>query len=182
VIRVREINSRLEVDTPTPGDSGTALYVAAGWMLDCTKDFSIKTDFRFDANGAGEGWASIGLTPSSTSPTSQYVELTAGHLDGQLLYTGRQAAGSGKQRWWAARGCDAGTLYISYDAAKDELYRSFTGYGPVNAWHVATGLLKEQWAGQPLYVTIGGGSTGLRIKPTDAWLDNFAVDTGTVLP
>lgn len=182
VIRVREINGRLEVDTPAPEDSGTALYVAAGWMVDGTKDFSLKADFRFDANGVSEGWVSIGLTPSSISPTSQYVELTAGHLDGRLLYTGEQAAGTGKQKWWAARGCDAGTLYISYDAAKDELYRSFTGYGPINAWHVATGLLKETWAGKPLYVIIGGGSAGLRLKPTDAWLDDFTVDTGTVVP
>ncbi len=181
-VRLREINGRLEVDTPVAGDGATAYYVATDWALDVSKDFAVKVDFSFGDIGGGEAWVSIGVTPSPANPTSRFIDVTAGCLDGQSVYSGRQAAGGGKQKWWAGRASGAGTLYISYNAASDELYRSFTGYGPVNAWYTTTGLLKEQWAGQPVHVIIGGGSTGTPMNSGQDWLDNFAVDAGDVVP
>jgi hypothetical protein len=169
------------VTAASTADGEIASYVA-DWALDASKDFSIKVDYRFDTNDAGQGWVWIGLTPTPDNPTGQCIDLRAGNVDRQPQYAGRQATTWGRQTWWAARGSDAGTLYISYDAEKDELYRSFTGFGPVNAWQVAEGLMKEQWGAKPLYVTIGGSSTGMALNGGQDWLDNFSVDSGTVIP
>ncbi|MBN1359132.1 MAG: hypothetical protein JW993_01000 [Sedimentisphaerales bacterium] len=181
-VQVEEVNGRLEVSAPVAGSGVQALYVAKGWMLDGTQGFFVKTEFHFSASDAGEGWVTLGLTPDAANPVAQYVDLTAHSLDREPVYAGRQTAGGWRQRWWADRQCDAGTLYLSYDADRDELYLSFTGYGPVNAWHVATGLIQGRWGGAPLYVTLGGGSVGMEFSGPDAWLDNFSVDEGTVLP
>lgn len=181
-VHLQELNGRLELVTPVPADGATALYVAGNWRLDASKDFSLKIDFRFDANTPGEGWVLVGLTPTPASPTGEYVNMTAGSLDGEAIYSGRSAAVGSRQKWWAARGCDAGTLYISYNAETDELYRSFTGFGPVNAWHRAQGLVAGMWGGKPLYVIVGGGTTGMDVRPGKAWLDNFSLDNGDVLP
>ena len=52
----------------------------------------------------------------------------------------------------------------------------------MNAWYTTTGLLKEQWAGTPIHMIIGGGSAGTAMNGGEDWLDNFGVDTGDVLP
>jgi hypothetical protein len=182
-LRVREVNGRLEFDTLIPADSVYALYLPSGWRLDATKDFSLKIDFYFDTAGAGEGYVSLGLARSPANPTAQYVDVAAGCLDGQLVCAGRLATEYGRQKRWAARNGDAGTLYLSYNAAADELYRSFTGYGSDNAWDVATQLLQGQWSGQPLYVIMGGSvSFGVTLESGGAWLDNFMVDSGVIIP
>jgi lysyl endopeptidase len=71
-------------------------------------------------------------------------------------------------------------LYVSYDAQADELYLSTTGYGADHAWRVVTGLVRGSWAGRPLWLYLGGGSEGPQIRSGDAYLDNFAVETGGV--
>jgi hypothetical protein len=109
------------------------------------------------------------------------VDLTAACLDNESVHKSERADGLGFATWWTARGCDNGTLYLSYDAAADELYLSSIGYGPANAWRTVTGLLKDRWSGGPVYVILAGGSDGMEIKAGEAWLDNLAVDTGTIL-
>jgi hypothetical protein len=177
---VQEVNGRLELNAPVEPAGAYALYVSDGWALDGAKDFFLRIDFHFNKAADGKAYVSIGLTPSPDNPLAQYVDLTAGCQDGQPVHTGRLSAGSTRQEWTAFRGCDTGTLYISYSAASDELYRSFVGYGPVNAWHVATGL-KAYWAGKPLYVILGGSDVGMTVSGSEAWLDNFSVDGGDVL-
>jgi hypothetical protein len=76
------------------------------------------------------------------------------------------------------RGSSSGTLYVSYDARMDQLYLSTTGYGADHAWRVVTGLLRGSWAGRPLWLYLGGGSDSQAIRSGDAYLDNFAVETG----
>ncbi len=178
---VRETNGRLELEAPLGSAGAYALYVSDGWALDSTKDFFLRVDFYFDKSASGKAGVSIGLTPVPDTPMAQCVDLTAGCLDGRPVHTGRLNAAGGRQEWSAFRGCDTGTLYISYDAASDRLYRSFTGYGPDNAWHVATGVLQGYWAGKPLYVTLGGTAMDMVVSGSEAWLDNFNIDGGDVL-
>jgi hypothetical protein len=80
-----------------------------------------------------------------------------------------------------ARDLNDGTLFISYDAVLDELYLSHTGYGSANAWQTIAGLLRNQWASNPVTVAIGGGSKGCSIGDGQAYLDNFEVTSGRVL-
>ena len=173
---LRETNGRLEALVPAGGDS--AAYRSSGWTLDGSQDFSLRVDSHFTASGMGEGWVSIILTPSLAAPIGPHVELTAGCLDNDPVHASTRADGLGFAIWWTARGSDNNTLYLSYDAAPDELYLSYVGYGPANAWRTIAGLLKDRWAAGPVYVVLAGGSDGMEIKEGEAWLDNFAVDTG----
>jgi hypothetical protein len=177
--RLQETNGRLEILVPKGGDSVACL--PSGWTLDASQDFRLRVDSRFTASDMGEGWVSIILTPSLDIPIGPHVEFTAGCLDCDPVHGSTRADGLGFAIWWTARGSDNNTLYLSYDAAADELYLSYIGYGPANAWRTIAGLLKDRWAGGPLYVVLAGGSDGMEIKAGEAWLDNFAVDTGTIL-
>jgi hypothetical protein len=180
-LSVRELNSRLELHAPMQPAGAYAFYISDGWTIDATKDFSMKVDFHFSSSGNGKACVLIGLTPIPYNPVAQYVDLTAGCQDGQPIHTGRLAAAGTRQEWSAFRGCDTGTLYISYDAASDQLYRSFVSYGQLNAWDVTTGVLKGYWAGQPLYVILGGSDIGMPLAGSDAWLDGFSVDSGDIV-
>jgi hypothetical protein len=181
--RMRETNGRLELQVPiAPEEKVSVAFLSSGWTLDCSQDFHVKVDFHFVALGAGEAWVSIGVTPDATVPLHRRMEWAAGCLDSEPVHTGDRADGLGFATWWTARGCDNGTLYLSYDAAADELYLSYTGYGPANAFRTVPGLLKGYWAGGPVYIVLAGGSEGMTLTGEEAWLDNFSVDAGCVVP
>jgi hypothetical protein len=181
--RMRETNGRLELLVPTaPEERVSAAFLSTGWALDCSQDFNVKVDFHFMALDAGEAWVSIGVTPDAETPIRRRMEWAAGCLDNEPVHTGNRADGLGFATWWSARGCDNGTLYLSYDAAGDELYLSYTGYGPANAFRTVPGLLKGYWAGRPVFIVLGGGSEGIALTGDEACLDNFSVDAGVVIP
>jgi hypothetical protein len=175
------VSGRLELHADRPADLFSALYLSSGWRLDVAQDFSLRINFGFSKIDPNEGWVSLGLAPSLTTPVTRYVDVRAGCEAGESLHLGKLADGFGFGRWVAARGSDVGTLYLSYDANADELYLSFTGYGPANSWHTVAGLLRDRWAGNAVYVVLGGWAK-MSLEKGDAWLDNFVVDTGVVLP
>ena len=75
-----------------------------------------------------------------------------------------------------------GILYISYDASKDELYLSDTGYWTANAWVTIPGLLKGEWGSAVVIPFLGGSYVrNIALNSGDAYLDNFAVDSGTIV-
>ena len=182
LVCVAETNGRLEVHTQEAATGQAALYVAKGWSLDASQDFSLKVNFRFNDCGGGKGWVFIGLTPNPAEPQRYRVEMKAGDVEGGAVYGGVLAEEIGWAEWSAVRSSDSGTLYISYDAEKGELYRSPTGYGPANAWNTVTDLLKNRWKGKPLYVFIGGSFTDMPLPDGSAWLDNFVLDSGLAVP
>jgi hypothetical protein len=81
-----------------------------------------------------------------------------------------------------ARSQDDGTLYISYDAGKDELYLSDGGYEAANAWVTIPGLLKGEWSSAVVIPFLGGHADNMALSSGEAYLDNFVVDSGTVVP
>ncbi len=180
LVSLAEANGRLEVRTQGGVTAQTALYVAKGWSLDPNTDFYLKVNFRLEESDKGEGWVFIGLTPNPAEPLRYRVEMKAGDAGGGCVYGGVLTEEIGMAQWSAVRYSDMGTLYISYNVAKDELYRSFTGYGPANAWNTVTGLVKNRWKGKPLYVFLGGSFTDMPLADGSAWLDNFVVDSGSV--
>jgi hypothetical protein len=183
VARMQETHGRLEFQVPAaPEAKVSAAFLSSGWTLDCSQDFNVKVDFHFTAVDIGEAWVSIGVTPDAAVPVLRRMEWAAGCLDGEPVHRGDRADGLGFAIWWTARGCDNGTLYLSYDAAGDELYLSYNGYGPANAFRTVPGLLKGFWAGRPMHITLGGGSEVMALTGKEAWLDNFSVDTGSVIP
>jgi hypothetical protein len=181
LVCLQETNGRLELYVPeVTAYSVSAVYLSSDWALDGSQDFCVSVDYCFDGSSAGEALVSISVAPSVETPVSRRVELAAGCLDGESVYCGKRADG-GFATWWAARGSDRGTLYLSYDAAGDHLYLSYVGFGPANAWRTLTGIVKSRWVGGPVYIILGGAADGVDLEDADAWLDNFAVQAGTIL-
>ncbi len=179
-LRIQEVNGRLELNTPGEPPSSYAFYVSRNWTIDPLQDFSMKIDFHFSEGIAGEAYVGIRLTPDPSDPLTRYVDLAAGGQEGGLVYVSRQRVAGGWGGCVATRASDFGTLYVSYDAQNDTLYRSFTGYGAENAWYTSMGIFRGQWGGKPLHVLLGGNSNGMTLSSGDAWLDNFVVDTGLI--
>jgi len=73
-----------------------------------------------------------------------------------------------------------GTLYISYNAAADELYLSDAGYWATNAFVAIPGLLKGEWGGGVVSPDLTG-EANVALASGDAYLDNFVVDSGTIV-
>jgi hypothetical protein len=162
---------------PYGGGYGSAAYAANGWELDVSEDFQAKADFHYSVPGNGEGWVEMTLKGGG----DDYVSLSAGFDGSQVYFYYEKAVDGNTVYGQTPRASNDGTLYISYDTSLDELYLSFTGYGSANAWQTISGLLKGQWASEPVRVVIGGGSELAKIEDGQAWLDNFEVTSGLLL-
>jgi hypothetical protein len=177
---LEEVNRHLELRATGRTRATPAYYVSNGWRIDPTNDFSFKVGFYWGLRTDSMGWLAIGLTPDMNDLRGGHVEFRAGsnesdpHVWYEAVDDGRTQADFDDLR------NESGVLYVSYDARVDKLYLSTTGYGADRAWRVVTGLLRGSWAGRPLSLYLGGGSDGQAIRSGDAYLDNFAVETGGV--
>lgn len=179
--RIREVNGRLEARTVGSWENVDAVYVSDGWRLDTTKDFAIRVDFHFSKQGAGDGRITLGVGPSLDPDARRWAELEAGCFDSGPFYLYEVSDGFWVQEVVADRSADEGTLFMSYNSAADELYFSHSGYGKANAWQTVSGLLAGRWSRTPVYVLLGIGSEGMVLTGADAWLDDFAVNVGTLV-
>ncbi len=181
LVQIREVNARLEIAASAQAQNVDAFYVSDGWRLDVTKEFAIRVDFHFSKQNGGDGRVTLGVVPSLEASAMQWAELEAGCFDTRPFYLYEVSDGSWVQERVADRSADGGTLYMSYDPHTDELYFSDTGYGEAHAWQTVTGLLQGRWAGEPVYVILGGGSEGMALTGEDAWLDDLVVSAGTLI-
>jgi hypothetical protein len=179
-VRIKEVDGKLEVEAIAQTEDVDAIYVANGWRLDATKDFALRVDFHFSRQGPGDGRVTLGVVPSLDPAGMQWAELEAGCFDTGPFYLYEVRDGFWVEERVTDRSSDGGTLYLSYNPDTDELYFSYTGYGKANAWQTVPGLLKGRWAGEPIYVILSGGSEGMALTGTDAWLDNFVLNAGVV--
>jgi len=181
-ISVKETGGRLEVYASALADNIDAVYVSNGWRLDVGKDFALRVDFHYSKRNLGDSWVMVALLPSIQMPVSRIITFEAGCMNDEPFYLYEAIDGFWRHEETSYRSPDEGTLYVSYDAARDELYLSHKGYGKANAWRTAAGLLGGTWQGEPIYVAIGGGSDGVVLEPGDAWLDDLIVSSGTLVP
>ena len=174
-----ETGQRLEFKSDIDANGLEAAYVSNEWNFDSTKDFSLKVDFHHELITEQDSRVFIRL---ATSTERNHISFEAG-CEGDSPYWRYEETVDGNIVSFeqTTRGSNDGTLYISYDAGLDELYLSHTGYGSGNDWQTISGLLQGQWAGEPIYVYIGGGSDNVAVDPGEVYLDNFTVNSG-VLP
>jgi hypothetical protein len=168
----------------------TAVYFANGWAFLPTNDFSFKIDFHFSStNGPQLSDADISLGLASVYGNTDieagcrikangaaspyfYHYLDINRLDGTYDNTVK-----------VGRTTNDGILYISYNASEDELYLSTTGYGAgSSAWITIPDLIQGQWGGAVVAPYIGGWVDGMALGSGEAYLDNFVVESGTVVP
>jgi beta-lactam-binding protein with PASTA domain len=153
-------------------------YSANTWSIDPNENFQTKVDYHYSAAGSPAG--RIGITIENNY--NNYVSILAG-ADGNSPYFQYEQVVNGTvtSSGETSRTSNDGTMYISYNAASDELYLSYTGYGSANAWQTISGLLDGQWMSNPLGIALGGGSDGGAIDDGQAYLDNFEVASGSLL-
>jgi 5-hydroxyisourate hydrolase-like protein (transthyretin family) len=172
---IDETNQQLQLRaTGSVGDI-SAFYQSRSWMLDSTKDFSMKVDYYYDPL---DTWNEGAVVLRLNSDTNEYVSISVLCFEDSMYFGYDDSDGSVT---WENRGNESGTLYISYDAPNDILYFSEIGYGSGNALWTSGDLLQGEWGGVPLHVSIGGDSNSVQLDAGDAFLDNFIVNSGTVI-
>jgi hypothetical protein len=176
---LEEVNQRLELRAITKAAGVEAWYVDNDWQIDPTSSFSFRVNWHFGPVTEQAGWVVVGLTPDINDLNARHVEFQAG-CDKTGPYLWYEAVDTSRKpvSGFTGRRENDGVLYVSYDAALDELYLSSVAYGAGDAWATIPGLLATAWKGASLRLFLGGGSTGLQIDSGDAWLDDFVVDTG----
>jgi hypothetical protein len=179
---VAETNNRLEVLANGNAIDMDAIY-ASKWNLMPDQNFQVKVDFFNNVNSWlwNEVYIGIGYKKEVDTFDQDYIYLAAGCDENYLVFWYEHVEdGASVTSNWKTRSSASGTLYISYDTSKDELYLSDTGYGSANAWKTFTGVLQGDWGGRAFGVGIGGSSE-LEIMTTgQAYLDNFVVDSGQI--
>ncbi len=177
---LEETNGRLEVNTTGANEDIDSIYVGDGWGLDATKEFSLRVDFHYSKVGIGDGRVNIGVVPSLDPSAMKWAEFEVGAFDEEPFFLYEIRDGDWVREEVNDRFLDNGTLYFSYNPDKDELYFSSSGYGKDKAMWTVTGLVHGRWQSDSVYVILSGGSEGMALTGEDAWLDNFAVDSGAV--
>jgi|GEM_PF-329211 len=178
--RLEETNERLELAT-TSAAVGTSVYCMSDkWQIDPAGDFSFKVDYHYSLISEKDGRLFLGITPDANDVETRYIKLGVG-CDREYPYLWFESIdGRNMQMDFSGRRQDDGVLYVSYNAARDELYLGSNGYGSEDAWAVIPDVLQTSWRGEPLVVVLGGAADGAEVKSGDAWLDNFVMETGVI--
>lgn len=179
-----ETTQRLEFRSTADANDTAALYIANDWGFLPTADFSFKVDFHYSSlpgsvllgirkdeeNGANEVWLEAGYEEAANPYSAFFWDAIA---DGNQFDANEQL-----------RSLDDGTLYISYDAATDDLYVSGSGYWADDAWDTISGLVQGAWGADMIRPLLGGcsGEAAGALHSGVAYLDNFIVDSGTIVP
>jgi hypothetical protein len=178
---VKETGKHLELGAKAALAHTFAGYLGDGWWIDPKTDFSMKVDIFYDLVTMPGAWISFGLTPNPQAPQEQYVLLGIGSADRGQTY--REEWRDGMDRRWdfTSRVKNKVTMYISYSAAEDVLYLSDIGYGSENVWQSLPDFIRGRWGRKPLFVLLGEMVDGAIIDPGHAYLDNFMIESGTLV-
>jgi hypothetical protein len=179
--RLDEINQRLELTTTAKAGGISAHYLSNGWGIDPTCDFWLRVDFRQSLMLGDTAWLAVVLTPDVKDIGTEHIRFGVGSSQFSPYFTYEAIGETIKQSRLASRREESGVLYVSYDAALDELYLSNTGYGTENAWATARDFLQGMWGGQILALMLEGGANRLEVGSGDAYLDNFVVESGSLV-
>lgn len=177
-----ETRQRLELRSTGRNQWASARYVADDWGLDTALDFSMRVDFHHEAKSSDHSWLVISVVPDVKDRDARYVDFGVGSDRGYAYFWFEAGDKWGTRSKLGSRSRNDGTLYISYSAARDELYLSYDGYGAHNAWATAEQFLKGSWASNSVTVILQGGSNLTRVSSGQAHFDNFIVQTGRRTP
>ena len=172
-----ETGGRLEFRS-TASAYDLAAYIANDWGFLPTVDFSFKVNFHYDSTASASVFLGIGKDGEND------VWLDAGYEESAFFCWEAIVNGSIIDEVEKARGSTDGTLYISYNASEDDLYVSDTGYGSGAAWGTILDLVQGAWDADIVSPFLGGDiwGPGEALPSGAAYLDNFVVDSGTIIP
>jgi lysophospholipase L1-like esterase len=170
--RIEEVNHRLELRNNGGPFGIPVFYNANGWNIDIAYDFEVKVDFHYSDLSVAEGW--IGM---NVGDDVNYVSISVGSDSNQSYFYYEAVINGGHDFEQEFRSSGDGTLYITYEAATKIFYFSHTGFGSQNG---SVRTTEGQWS-VPVYVEIGGGSSGAVLSSGEAYLDNFAIVDANLL-
>ncbi len=189
---LNETNQRLELRAEIADTSANADYYANAWGFSPKDNFSFKVEFKHNTDSLtyqdDDDWDfSVHLGLAKDGDNEVFLETGYGVAQQpsdshSFFYCATIIDGDEDSKGEKNKAIDSGTLYMSYDADIDELYLSDTGYWKDDSWSTITNLLQNEWGGSVVFPYIGGWSDGVKLESGDAYLDNFVVDSGTVVP
>jgi len=180
--RVDETRQSLELTATAQANGAWALHLSNGWGLDATKDFSFRIDYHYAVAAKEDGGVAVLLAANESDVHAQYVQFGAGACISYPYFWHETADRGVTKASFVRRSQDGGSsLYVSYDAKRNALYLSGTGYGGENALITTTPLSQSGGSGQTLFVGLGGVSDREAIESGSAYLDNFRLDSGVVV-
>lgn len=189
-----EQNGRLEIlSTGTGARTDDALYLSngpAGFRLSTHDNFDIRVDYSFtgytDQSSLGDALLLVfGIGRDLNGEDSAAIGWGYTKLDplGFPIIVGGLAAGvrsnDAQTTTPIGLGASSGTLRITYDSELDLL---LLGNGDLSLQHTESGLVRGTWGADELYVSLGARGRGFATTSGQAYLDNFQVVTGTVIP
>jgi hypothetical protein len=177
--RVVETQQRLELTANGSGQA-SAFYLSNGWGLDATKDFAFKVDYQYAVAAKEDGGVAVLLAANEDDVQTRYLEFGAGACASYPYFWQEAIDGGMRRASYVRRSPDSGSLYVSFDAKRNALYLSGTGYGSENALVTTTPLSRSSGSGQILFVGLGGASDRETVESGKAYLDNFRLDSGAV--
>ena len=189
-LALSETNARLEVLASNPVSPNTdALYLSnglSGFRLSTAADFSLAIDYSFasftssidggalgvvfgvgrDLDGTDSAAIGIGYTDIGPAVLSA---LTVAHRtdDAQTVQP------------LAVAPPTAGTFLVTYDNAGDDLTLALEG--STSSFTLAD-TVRTVWGADDLLVSFGARGNGFTVTSGQAFLDDFEVRTGTVVP
>jgi hypothetical protein len=168
---LEEINQRLELRASGNLAEFSDFYNANGWSINTAEDIEISIDFHYSDISVPEGWIGI-----SVGDDANYVSMSVGSGSHNAYFYYETVVDGNVVDVNESRTADDGTLYVSFDSASRTFYLSHVGFGSGYAYASAQG----QW-GQPVNVSISGGSAGAILGSCRAYLDNFRVNKAGLL-
>jgi hypothetical protein len=172
-------------------NGAAVIYLANGWSFSTEDNFSFKADFHcISASGYYEFGTMLGVgkcggdpitlrNNNATIDASSYADEYENEM---YFWCDKTTDGNHVEEGHKTRSQYDGILYISYDASKDELYLSDTGFWAANAWVTIPGLLKGEWGSAVVKPFLGGSYVyNIALASGNAYLDNFVVDSGTIV-
>ena len=178
--RMEETGKRLEL-TAAPGTGRlSAFCLSNGWGLDATKDFSFCVDYHYILSAQQEGGVAVLLAANDSDVYAGYLEFGAGACASYPYFWHEAMDDTVRRSSYVRRLQESGSLYVSYDATRNELCLSAAGYGKEKALVIMTMPAWDSGSGQVVFVGLGGGSDREPIDSGNAYLDNFRLDSGAL--
>ena len=135
--------------------------------------------FRWGALGFGKGIGDLERIKSNniSISASSYLDQNGSHPRFDYYKTTNDIEDDKQD----TRNENDGILYISYDASLNSLYLSTTSYGSANSFWTLENILQGEWNCTAVSPFLGGWADKRELTSGDAFLDNFVVDSGTVV-
>ena len=162
------------------------------WAFELSNDFEFTVEFHYDHTGTydtDEGGIEMGLVwfshTFSIAAENWVSDWGSGSLSNKdIFYSSVQSPEMETESWWRRADSD-GMLYARYDAGEDRLqFQALEGSYP--DWEVVGGIdyegLKSSLGLSQLRVYFGGWSEGAGLDSGDAYLRNFNVVNGAMIP